>query len=53
MSGVHNPYDDTILLANVAAIQAVVDLLQEDIDAIAELAEAEAILEETGGTLTT
>ena len=58
--GVQNVYDDTALVANVAAVQAAVDdldadvvLLQADVDAIAALVEAEAILEETGGELTT
>ena len=58
--GIHNPYDDTELMADVAEIQAAlviiddeIEDLQEAIDAIAALVEAEAILEETGGTLTT
>ncbi len=58
--GIHNPYDDTALVASIVTLQAAVDdldadvvLLQADVDAIAALVEAEAILEETGGTLTT
>ena len=58
--GLHNPYDDTALMAAIAVIDdeiadldADVVLLQADVDAIATLVEAEAILEETGGTLTT
>ncbi len=58
--GVHNPYDDTELLADIATLQASVGdldadvvLLQADVDAVATLVEAEAILEETGGELTT
>lgn len=58
--GVHNPYDDTALLADIADLQSDLDdldadvvLLQADVDAIGVLAEAEAILEETGGELTT
>ena len=58
--GVHNPYDDTTLLEDIATLQASVDdldadvvLLQADVDAIAVLQEAEAVLEETGGELTT
>ncbi len=53
MNGVHNPYDDTTLLANVAIIDAVVDATAEDVEAIRAVTDAEAILEETGGSLTT
>ena len=58
--GVHNVFDPTTVLANqvilqaaIAALQADVDLLEIDVDAIMAIVEAEAILEETGGTLTT
>ncbi len=58
--GVCNPLDETEILANIATLQAAVDdldadvvLLQADVDAIEAVAEAEAILEETGGELTT
>ena len=51
--GVQNPYDDILLMAAIADLDADVVLLQADVDAIAALVEAEAILEETGGTLTT
>ncbi len=58
--GIHNPYDDTALMAAIAVIDdeiadldADVVLLQEDVDAIEAIVAAEAILEETGGTLTT
>ena len=58
--GIHNPYDDTALVASIVVLQAAVDdldadvvLLQADVDAIQAIVEAEAILEETGGTLTT
>ena len=58
--GLHNPMDPTEILADIATLQDSVDdldadvvLLQEDVDAIAILVEAEAILEEAGGTLTT
>ncbi len=58
--GVSNPYDDTALLAILVIIDALIDGLiidvadlQADVDAIAALVEAEAILEETGGELTT
>ena len=58
--GLHNPYDDTALVASIVTLQAAVDaldadvvLLQADVDAIEALVSAEAILEETGGTLTT
>ena len=50
---VHNPYDDTILLAFIAIMQLDVDEILEDTDAIREVTDAEPILEETGGTLTT
>lgn len=49
---IHNPYDDTTLLANVATMDAVVDAIQVDVDAIRAVIDAEPILEETGGTLT-
>ena len=52
-SGIHNVYDDTALLADVAAVQATVDAVEEDVHAIQAITEAEAILEETGGTITT
>ncbi len=58
--GVHNVYDDTALLAILVIIDALIDgliidvaVLQAAVDAIATLVEAEAILEETGGELTT
>ena len=58
--GVHNVYDDTELMADVAEIQAAlvviddeIEDLQDTVDAVATLVEAEAILEETGGELTT
>lgn len=51
--GISNPLDETELLANIAVIQADVDLLQVDVDAIREVTDAEPVLEETGGTLTT
>ncbi len=58
--GVHNVYDDTEVLAILAIIDALIDgliidvaVLQAAVDAIATLVEAEAILEETGGELTT
>jgi len=50
---VHNPADLIDLEAAVDAIQADIDLLQIDADAIRAVTDAEAILEETGGTLTT
>jgi len=40
-------------MAAVAVIDGEIEALQEDVDAIEAIAEAEAILEETGGTLTT
>ena len=58
--GVHNVFDPTDLLADIATLQTAVDdldadvvLLQTDVDAIEAIVEAEAILEETGGQLTT
>lgn len=58
--GVHNPLEATEILADIADVQTAVDdldadvvLLQIDVDAIEALVEAEAILEETGGELTT
>ncbi len=58
--GVHNPFDATEILADIATLQTAVDdldadvvLLQADVDAIEAIAEAEAILEEAGGQLTT
>ena len=58
--GLHNPYDDTALMAAIAVIDnEIADLdadfvlLQADVDAIQALVEAEGILEETGGTITT
>ncbi len=32
--GIHNVYDDTALVADVAAVQATVDAIEEDVDAI-------------------
>lgn len=58
--GIHNPLDETEILANIATLQDSVDdldadvvLLQADVDVIQAMVEAGAILEETGGELTT
>ena len=58
--GVHNPYDDTDLLEDISDLQDSVDdldadvvLLQADVDAIEAVTSGEAILEETGGEITT
>ncbi len=58
--GTHNVFDSTNILADIATLQDAVDdldadvvLLQADVDAIEAIAEAEAILEEAGGELTT
>lgn len=58
--GVHNPLDETEILANISTLQDSIDdldadvvLLQADVDAIEAIVSAEAILEETGGELTT
>lgn len=53
MGGVFNPYDDTALLVLIAIIDAIVDDILEDTIAIREVTDAEAILTETGGTITT
>lgn len=57
--GVNNPYDDTVLLALIAdldadivLLQADIDALEIDVDAIRAITDAEAVLEETGGTIT-
>lgn len=49
----HNPYDDTLLMALLGVLQADVDEILIDTDAIREVTNAEAVLEETGGALTT
>ena len=58
--GVSNPLDETEILSDISDVQdsvndldADVVLLQADVDAIEAIVEAEAILEETGGELTT
>lgn len=50
---IHNPYDDATLLALIAVIDGIVDAILEDSGAIREVTDAEAILTETGGQLTT
>jgi len=50
---VHNPYDDTALLALIVILDAVCDDILEDTDAIREVTDAEAILTETSGSITT
>ena len=53
--GVHNPaaIDTLALEATLAAVQADIDLLEIDIDAIREVTDALPVLEETGSELTT
>ncbi len=51
--GVSNPYDDTALVASIVVIDNEIEAIQEDVDAIEALMSAEAVMEETGGTLTT
>ena len=51
--GICNPMDETQILADIATVQVVVDDNQEDVNAIREVTDAEPILTETGGTLTT
>jgi len=50
---VHNPYDDTYLLSLIAIIDNLCDAILEDTIAIREVTDAEAILTETGGAITT
>ena len=51
--GIQNVYDGIALLADVAAVQTTVDAIEVDVHAIEAITDAEAILEETGGTITT
>lgn len=53
MGGVFNPYDDTYLLTLIAIIDALCDGILDDTTAIREVTDAEPVLEETGGTITT
>jgi len=50
---IHNPYDDTYLLSLIVIINALCDAILEDTGAIREVTDSEAILTETGATLTT
>ena len=50
---IHNPYDDTELLALIAIIDAIVDDILEDTVAIQEVTDSEAILTEVADTITT
>lgn len=50
---IHNPYDDTNLLILIAIIDAICDAILEDTIAIREVTDAEAILTETSGQITT
>ena len=50
---IHNPYDDTALLILIALLQVDVDEILEDTEAIREVTDAEPVLEETGGSVTT
>lgn len=51
--GVDNPLDETQILSDIADLQSDLDDLTADVNAIEAIVEAEAILEETGGTITT
>ena len=51
--GVHNPLDETQILADIAVVDAIVDEILEDTDAIREVTDAEPVLEEISGQLTT
>lgn len=53
MGGICNPYDDTNLLVLIGIIDEIVDKIEEDTMAIREITDGEAILTETGGTITT
>ncbi len=50
---VHNPYDDTELMADIAIIDALCDSILEDTVAIREVTDSEAILTEESDTITT
>jgi len=50
---IHNPYDDTALLALIVIIDALCDAILEDSGAIREVTDSEAILTETSGQITT
>ena len=50
---VHNPYDDTQLLILIAIIDALCDAILEDMGAIREVTDSEAILDEIAGQITT
>jgi len=51
--GICNPLDETQILADIAAVQTTVDGIEIDVNAIRAITDAEPILEETGGTITT
>jgi len=51
--GISNPLDETQILADIAVVDAIVDEILEDTDAIREVTDSEAILTEIGGQLTT
>ena len=51
--GLQNPYDDTDLIALIVIIDALCDAILEDTGAIREVTDSEAILTETGGSITT
>lgn len=58
--GIHNPLDATELLEDIATLQDAVDdldddvvLVQEDVNAIREVTDSEAILTEVADTITT
>ena len=50
---VHNPYDDTALIALIVIIDVLCDSILEDTNAIREVTDSEAILTETAGQITT
>ena len=51
--GLNNIMSDANILAAIAIIDAICDAILEDTNAIREVTDAEPVLEETGGTLTT
>ncbi len=51
--GIHNPLDETEILADLATLQVDVDAIEEDVNAIREVTDSEAILTEVADTITT
>ena len=51
--GIHNPLDETEILADLATLQTDVDAIEGDVNAIREVTDSEAILSEVAGQITT